>query len=66
MYNQRALRLKERLRAGKPVIGTWITIPSPVVSEIIAAAGFDWVLFDAEHAPFDRAWYRRTSSVRRQ
>ena len=53
MYNQRALRLKERLRAGEPAIGIWMNIPSPVVCEIIAAAGFDWVLVDAEHAPFD-------------
>jgi 2-keto-3-deoxy-L-rhamnonate aldolase RhmA len=53
MYNQRALRLKERLRAGEPALGIWLNIPSPVVSEIIAGAGFDWALVDAEHAPFD-------------
>ncbi len=53
MYNQRALRLKERLRAGEPAIGTWLSIPSVVVSDAIAGCGFDWVLIDNEHAPFD-------------
>ena len=53
MFNQRALRLKERLRAGEPVIGIWLTIPSAVVGDCIAGCGFDWVLFDGEHAPFD-------------
>jgi 2-keto-3-deoxy-L-rhamnonate aldolase RhmA len=54
MYNQRALRLKEKLKAGDAIIGTWMDIPSSVVAGIVAGAGFDWVLVDAEHAVFDR------------
>jgi len=30
-------------------IGTWITIGSPIVSEIISSRPFDWLLFDLEH-----------------
>ncbi|HQW30036.1 MAG TPA: aldolase/citrate lyase family protein [Verrucomicrobiales bacterium] len=30
-------------------IGTWLSIGSPVIAELAALAGFDWVLFDLEH-----------------
>src|SRR5919106_6456626 len=42
-------RMKEKLRAGEPVFGVSIMIPSPQIVEMIAAAGFDWVLLDCEH-----------------
>jgi 2-keto-3-deoxy-L-rhamnonate aldolase RhmA len=42
-------RMKEKLRAGEPVFGVSVMIPSPQVVEMIAAAGFDWVLLDCEH-----------------
>ena len=41
--------MKEKLRAGKPVYGVSVMIPSPQIVEMIAAAGFDWVLLDCEH-----------------
>jgi 2-keto-3-deoxy-L-rhamnonate aldolase RhmA len=41
--------MKERLRAGEPVFGVSVMIPSPQIVEMIAAAGFDWVLLDCEH-----------------
>ena len=41
--------MKEKLRAGEPVFGVSVMIPSPQVVEMIAAAGFDWVLLDCEH-----------------
>jgi 2-keto-3-deoxy-L-rhamnonate aldolase RhmA len=41
--------MKERLRAGEPVFGVSVMIPSPQMVEMIAAAGFDWVLLDCEH-----------------
>ena len=41
--------MKEKLRAGQPVFGVSVMIPSPLVVEMIAAAGFDWVLLDCEH-----------------
>ena len=41
--------MKEKLQAGKPVYGVSVMIPSPQIVEMIAAAGFDWVLLDCEH-----------------
>jgi len=41
--------VKEKLRAGEPVFGVSVMIPSPQIVEMIAAAGFDWVLLDCEH-----------------
>jgi 4-hydroxy-2-oxoheptanedioate aldolase len=42
-------RMKEKLRQGEPVFGVSIMIPSPQIVEMVAAAGFDWVLLDCEH-----------------
>ena len=36
-------------RETKPRLGTWLSIGSPVVAELAAASGFDWLLFDLEH-----------------
>ena len=46
-------RLKELLLTGKPAIGTLVQIPSAPAVEILAQAGFDWLLIDAEHGPID-------------
>ncbi len=42
---------KQALRAGRPQIGLWSSLCSNLTMEIIAGAGFDWVLIDTEHAP---------------
>lgn len=41
--------LRESLKAGKPVIGTWLQADSPAAAEIFAHAGFRWIGLDAEH-----------------
>ncbi|MGZ8204193.1 MAG: HpcH/HpaI aldolase family protein [Burkholderiales bacterium] len=41
--------MKEKLHAGEPAFGVSVMIPSPQIVEMIAAAGFDWVLLDCEH-----------------
>jgi 2-keto-3-deoxy-L-rhamnonate aldolase RhmA len=33
----------------KAKIGTWMSIHSPVIAELAAQCGFDWLLFDLEH-----------------
>ncbi|MGI8644544.1 MAG: HpcH/HpaI aldolase family protein [Thermomicrobiales bacterium] len=43
--------LRQTLRDGGVAIGTFLAIPSPELVEICALAGFDFVLFDAEHGP---------------
>lgn len=45
--------LKQQLATGKPQIGFFNGIPSPYIAEICAGAGFDWVVIDEEHSPFD-------------
>jgi 2-dehydro-3-deoxyglucarate aldolase len=35
---------------GSLSIGSWITIGNPVVAEIMANAGFDWLVVDLEHS----------------
>ena len=45
--------LKTKIKSQKPVIGTWNTIGSPLVSEVLARAGFDFLIIDFEHGPFD-------------
>ncbi len=39
------------LRAGKRLIGCWVSLASPITAEIVGLAGFDWLLIDGEHAP---------------
>lgn len=42
---------KQALKAGKPQIGIWSSLCSPISAEVLADAGFDWVLLDTEHSP---------------
>ena len=44
---------KQALKAGRRQIGLWQSMASPYTAEICAGAGFDWLLFDGEHAPND-------------
>ena len=46
-------RFKHALAAGRPQIGLWLSLTSPVATEIVAGAGFDWMLIDMEHAAND-------------
>lgn len=46
-------RFKSALRKGRAQIGLWQALASPYTAEICAGAGFDWLLFDGEHAPND-------------
>ncbi len=41
--------LREKLRAGRPCFGTWLSLGSPIVAELCAEIGFDWLLLDLEH-----------------
>ena len=39
--------------ADRPLFGMWVNSASPLVAEIAAGSGLDWVLIDAEHGPND-------------
>lgn len=45
---------KALLQSGEPAIGSWIAFADPYSVEVMADAGFDWLLIDTEHVPIDR------------
>ncbi len=47
-------QFKQRILKGDLQYGIWNGIPHSYAAEILAGAGFDWVLVDAEHAPFSQ------------
>lgn len=52
--NVPALRaFRARLERDEPVLGLWVTLESPTVSELAVALGVDWVVIDAEHGQLD-------------
>jgi len=44
---------KRALAAGRTQIGLWSSLSSNYSVEVIAGAGFDWLLLDMEHSPND-------------
>lgn len=43
----------QALAAGEKQIGLWFTLCSNFAAEVVAPAGYDWVLVDMEHSPND-------------
>lgn len=46
-------RFKRALAAGEPQFGAFLGLADPYCAEIMATAGFDWLLIDVEHGPND-------------
>jgi 4-hydroxy-2-oxoheptanedioate aldolase len=46
-------RFKRALKDGRRQIGLWSTLSSNYTVEVIAGAGFDWIMIDTEHSPTD-------------
>ncbi|MEQ3553859.1 aldolase/citrate lyase family protein [Pseudonocardia nematodicida] len=44
---------RDLLSGGQQVVGTWIKLPVTDSVELAAAAGFDFLVVDTEHAPLD-------------
>jgi len=44
------MSLKKRLAQCELTIGSWITLGHPSIAEIMAGAGFDWLVLDNEHS----------------
>lgn len=42
---------KRALQEKRPQIGLWLGLCSSYSAELLAGAGFDWLLIDGEHAP---------------
>lgn len=45
--------LRDKIRRGEVVLGTWVTISSPDVVDALSELPFDWLVFDLEHAPLE-------------
>jgi 4-hydroxy-2-oxoheptanedioate aldolase len=48
-----AFSLARRLRAGETVYTAWCAIPSPIVAETIARAGYEAAILDSQHGLWD-------------
>lgn len=46
-------RFKHAIREGRHQLGLWCSLPGAVTAEVLAGAGYDWILFDTEHSPGD-------------
>ncbi len=51
----RTATLRQRLRAGDALAGTFMKLPSHLVVETLAGSALDFVVLDAEHAAMDRS-----------
>ncbi len=45
---------RARLLDRDPVFGAFVKTPHPIIVEVMAGAGYDFLVLDAEHTPFDR------------
>lgn len=43
--------VKHALRAGRPQVGTWLSLGNPTAARFMARTGFDWLTVDMEHNP---------------
>ncbi len=46
-------RFKAAIRERRAQIGLWNSVPSAACVEVIAGAGYDWILIDTEHSSVD-------------
>lgn len=46
-------QFRQKLLKGEKLIGCWSALGNPITAEVLGLAGFDWILFDGEHAPND-------------
>jgi 2-keto-3-deoxy-L-rhamnonate aldolase RhmA len=46
---------RRRLHSGETVVGAFVNLASPLATEIMGIAGFDWLVLDLEHGAGDEA-----------
>jgi 2-dehydro-3-deoxyglucarate aldolase len=46
-------KFRQDIVARQRLIGCWCSLGSPITTEVLGLAGFDWLLLDGEHAPND-------------
>ena len=42
--------VKRLLKAGKPAVGTWLSLGSVTAARFLARMGWDWLTVDVEHS----------------
>lgn len=47
------MALKQKLKNNELTIGSWVTIGHPVIIDVMASAGFEWLVVDMEHTSID-------------
>jgi 2-keto-3-deoxy-L-rhamnonate aldolase RhmA len=50
-------------RSGRPSFGAWVTITDPTAAAVICNIGYEWVMIDTEHHPFNPESLREIISV---
>jgi 4-hydroxy-2-oxoheptanedioate aldolase len=45
--------VKQKLRAGQPSFGTWLSLGDLYATRVLARLGFDWLTLDIEHSAID-------------
>jgi 2-keto-3-deoxy-L-rhamnonate aldolase RhmA len=48
-------QVREKLRAGQPSLGCFVGLGSPNAAELLAHAGFEWLVIETEHSALDSA-----------
>lgn len=44
---------KQKLKRGRPTIGTWLSLGNLHATRVLARSGFDWLTLDMEHTAYD-------------
>lgn len=55
--------LQAAWRSGAPSFGAWVTFSDSAVAAIICNAGYEWLIIDTEHQPFNPETLREIISV---
>lgn len=50
-----ASEIKRKLKAGQVSIGSWMSMAHPSIAEILASAGYEWVVVETEHTAIDNS-----------
>lgn len=52
MNLNKAKILKKKIRNGEVTVGSWMQISHPTIAEVLAKAGYEWIVIDMEHGAF--------------
>ena len=50
-----AAAIKAKLKAGEPVMGSWMSMAHVSIAEILSSAGYDFVVIETEHTAIDNS-----------